>query len=617
MRQFWHTTVACVWVFFWGRDLGNFLRNRAAAVAIWGWVLGLAGGGDLGWGQGEAAAVAATFFWGGYKIPTKSNEKKIGEGGQSAATAAHPRHLPPLPRLVLAGSQKISDLDSAAAVATANLIQNRPINPPATVAAQYWAISSAATAAALKLTPKPAATVAADQVDLVQRISAATAAAQKLTPKPAPTTAADRVDLVQRCICAAATATTLNSGFQLQHCQTVQYSSPYALRVAKPRGPEAAADLLGFEGPATACWGWDCLLRRLPCLPVLVVGRLSNEVCVPSVKRVSCLLGGGVTHIRDEKEFLVAKEAEVRLTDPGLAYFVRKYRFKRGRFDEQHLTRLTRFVAREDRFTGTLEPGTRLQAVQEPSQPMEDVQDTVCEARDTEAAAARKAEEDFITEQMAQLEIEEGDGDSDYSDDEGEDVEAEEAAEDTEGHAHNLGLFFPPTKVYAKNGGSHGNAVQKGGSGGTGSISGCIWDGNSGSLILSITPPDQKFQQQHPTQVHEKGKAEGGAAFRDWWGNDHLLLDSGVQYEAGKADVVQYAFFLSQHSTFAHGHGVRVETKFVAIMYSLSGSCSHEGQMTDAGQIALRAWMVDEAHICFVWQQYLNQTIPLSTPPSL
>ncbi|KAJ7281137.1 hypothetical protein C8J57DRAFT_1433838 [Mycena rebaudengoi] len=140
-----------------------------------------------------------------------------------------------------------------------------------------------------------------------------------------------------------------------------------------------------------------------------------------------------VTHIRDEKEFLVAKEAKVRLTDPGLAYFVRKYRFKRGRFDEQHLTRFTRFVAREDRFTGTLEPGTCLrQAVQEPSQPMEDVQDTVHEARDAEAAAAGKAEEDFIAEQMAQLEIEEDDGDSDYSDDEGEDVEAEEAAEDTE-----------------------------------------------------------------------------------------------------------------------------------------------------------------------------------------
>ncbi|KAJ7253112.1 hypothetical protein C8J57DRAFT_1237467 [Mycena rebaudengoi] len=171
MRQFWHTTVACVWVFFGGQDLGNFLRNRAATVAIWGWVLGLAGGGDLGWGQGEAAAVAATFFLGGVPlVPTKSNEKKIGEGGQSAATAAHPCHLPPLPRLVLAGSQKISDLDSAAAVATANLIQNRPINPPATVAAQYWAISSAATAAALKLTPKPAATVAADRVDLVQRM---------------------------------------------------------------------------------------------------------------------------------------------------------------------------------------------------------------------------------------------------------------------------------------------------------------------------------------------------------------------------------------------------------------------------------------------------------------
>ncbi|KAJ7223622.1 hypothetical protein C8J57DRAFT_1591674 [Mycena rebaudengoi] len=178
-------------------------------------------------------------------VPTKGSEKKIREGGRSATTAAHSHHLPPLSCLVLAGSQKISDLDSAAAVATMSLIQ--PISPPATVAAQYWAITSPAMAAA-----------------------------QKLTPKPAATTAAGRVDLVQRRICAATTATTLNSGFRLQHCQTIQWTGHGLLGLG----------LVGLRRSS--------LLWRLPCLPALVVGRLSDEVCPPSVKRVGRLLGGGV-----------------------------------------------------------------------------------------------------------------------------------------------------------------------------------------------------------------------------------------------------------------------------------------------------------------------------------
>ncbi|KAJ7256403.1 hypothetical protein C8J57DRAFT_1235777 [Mycena rebaudengoi] len=57
-------------------------------------------------------------------VPIKSNEKKIGEGGWSAMTAAHPRHLPPLPHLVLAGSQKNSDPNGAAMAATTSLIQH-------------------------------------------------------------------------------------------------------------------------------------------------------------------------------------------------------------------------------------------------------------------------------------------------------------------------------------------------------------------------------------------------------------------------------------------------------------------------------------------------------------
>ncbi|KAK7022491.1 hypothetical protein R3P38DRAFT_2532722 [Favolaschia claudopus] len=67
-----------------------------------------------------------------------------------------------------------------------------------------------------------------------------------------------------------------------------------------------------------------------------------------------------VTYIRDEKEFLVKKEEEVKKTDPDLAFFVRQYRMRRGRFDELHMAKLQELKKElRGRFTGTLEPGVR------------------------------------------------------------------------------------------------------------------------------------------------------------------------------------------------------------------------------------------------------------------
>ncbi|KAJ7911697.1 hypothetical protein B0H13DRAFT_2328079 [Mycena leptocephala] len=51
-----------------------------------------------------------------------------------------------------------------------------------------------------------------------------------------------------------------------------------------------------------------------------------------------------VTYIRDERVFLLAKEAEVRETDSHLAIFIGKYRMQRGRFDEDHMKRLRTMV---------------------------------------------------------------------------------------------------------------------------------------------------------------------------------------------------------------------------------------------------------------------------------
>ncbi|KAJ7173818.1 hypothetical protein C8R46DRAFT_1032044 [Mycena filopes] len=65
-----------------------------------------------------------------------------------------------------------------------------------------------------------------------------------------------------------------------------------------------------------------------------------------------------ITHIRDEREFLIRREAEVRETDPELAWEIRQYRWERGRYDGVHIKRFAKLAADAGPlFTGTLEPG--------------------------------------------------------------------------------------------------------------------------------------------------------------------------------------------------------------------------------------------------------------------
>ncbi|KAJ7491430.1 hypothetical protein B0H11DRAFT_1646836, partial [Mycena galericulata] len=58
------------------------------------------------------------------------------------------------------------------------------------------------------------------------------------------------------------------------------------------------------------------------------------------IQRLNIEIRRFVTYMRDEREFLVKKEAEVRAEDPDLAFFVKKYRLRRGRFDNIHMRRL-------------------------------------------------------------------------------------------------------------------------------------------------------------------------------------------------------------------------------------------------------------------------------------
>ncbi|KAF8212930.1 hypothetical protein K438DRAFT_1565919 [Mycena galopus ATCC 62051] len=68
-----------------------------------------------------------------------------------------------------------------------------------------------------------------------------------------------------------------------------------------------------------------------------------------------------VTYMKDERAFLVDRESEIRAEDPVLAFFVRKYRNRRGRFDDIHSKRLLAMRKKLGAaFTGTLQPGIRV-----------------------------------------------------------------------------------------------------------------------------------------------------------------------------------------------------------------------------------------------------------------
>ncbi|KAF7371233.1 hypothetical protein MSAN_00759000 [Mycena sanguinolenta] len=68
-----------------------------------------------------------------------------------------------------------------------------------------------------------------------------------------------------------------------------------------------------------------------------------------------------VTYIRDEKEYLDHKAREIEKTDPNLAFFVRQYQWRHGRFDQEHMKKLTELKKTLGRrFTGTLVPRQRI-----------------------------------------------------------------------------------------------------------------------------------------------------------------------------------------------------------------------------------------------------------------
>ncbi|KAJ7348100.1 hypothetical protein DFH08DRAFT_1001633 [Mycena albidolilacea] len=103
------------------------------------------------------------------------------------------------------------------------------------------------------------------------------------------------------------------------------------------------------------------------------------------IQRLNIEIRRLVTYIRDERDFLVAKEEEIRETDPDLAFFVHRYRMERGRFDHTHMKRLRKLQATyKEQFTGTLEPGVRRKEPEIPTPMVVDDQQAQREALEAE-----------------------------------------------------------------------------------------------------------------------------------------------------------------------------------------------------------------------------------------
>ncbi|KAF8133486.1 hypothetical protein K438DRAFT_1507353, partial [Mycena galopus ATCC 62051] len=110
------------------------------------------------------------------------------------------------------------------------------------------------------------------------------------------------------------------------------------------RDPDANAKLRPWASPAA----------RLILDTYFKMQRAKEEI-----DRLNVEIKRFVTYIQDEKEFLDCKAKEVEdRGDDDLAYFIREYQWRRGRFDDGHMNKLKEMAGKLGRrFTGSLVPG--------------------------------------------------------------------------------------------------------------------------------------------------------------------------------------------------------------------------------------------------------------------
>jgi hypothetical protein len=111
------------------------------------------------------------------------------------------------------------------------------------------------------------------------------------------------------------------------------------------------------------------------------------------IERLDIEIPRVITNIRDERHYLLKKEAEVLVTNPALAHQIALYRMERGCFDADHTRRFQRLTKLQG-FVGSIQPGRSLE--QE-----DDVADDTGNSAEGEGSVHQSADREELEEEEA------------------------------------------------------------------------------------------------------------------------------------------------------------------------------------------------------------------------
>lgn len=140
--------------------------------------------------------------------------------------------------------------------------------------------------------------------------------------------------------------------------------------------------------------------------------------------------------MKDEREFLLEKEAEILPEDPTLTFFIGKYHRQRDKIHMKHFYAICQKLG--SRFTANLTPGERADPTSASPSPETDVIPTVYRELHPASTASVSGAMDVDMDLASDNEGSENgwlDGNDSSGDDEGEDARGEELGEVMEGVA--------------------------------------------------------------------------------------------------------------------------------------------------------------------------------------
>jgi hypothetical protein len=157
------------------------------------------------------------------------------------------------------------------------------------------------------------------------------------------------------------------------------------------------------------------------------------------IQRLDIEIRRVVTYMKDERESLLAKEAEILQEDPTLAFFIGKYRWQRGQYDKTHMKCF--YAIRQklgSRCTADLMPREQADPTSASPSPKTGVIPTVSRESHPASTASVSGAMDVDMDLASDNEGSENswlDGNGSSDDDEGEDAQREELGEVMEGVA--------------------------------------------------------------------------------------------------------------------------------------------------------------------------------------